>query len=453
MSSGLTINFGLRYEYFDPYTELHGHLANLDVSPGFTAVQVVTSGQGGPWAGNLPNSLVRSNPRDFSPRFGIAWQPFKKHNTIIRSGYSIFYSGSSYGQIAGQLAAQPPFAVAESLTTSVAAPLTFQNGFMASPNTLTNTYAIDPNFRIAYAQTWNFTVQNTLPHGLVIDTEYIGTKGTHLGVVEDPNRLASGAISSGQRQIANATNFTYQTYGANSIYNAAQVRITRRLSRSMSANALYAFSKSMDDASSFNGTGGTAVQFLNNLRLERGLSSNAQPHSLSGSVQFSSPVGVRGFMRSSGWRTQALRNWTLQWTFSASSGVPLTAYVSGNLSNTAGLATGGNLRAEATGLPIQGANGQYFNTAAFTTPPSGELGDAGRSTIPGLFNTSLNGALNRSFRFGDSRRNLAFNLRANNVFNHVIVTSVGTTVNSANYGLPTAASATRTVSLNLRFSF
>ena len=73
--------------------------------------------------------------------------------------------------------------------------------------------------------------------------------------------------------------------------------------------------------------------------------------------------------------------------------------------------------------------------------------------IPGPFQISFNAALNRAFRFGDSRRQLQFRLSATNALNHVVITSFGTTVNSATYGLPTAASATRTVQLLLRFNF
>jgi len=452
-TAALTINVGLRYEYWAPYTELRGHLANLDVSPGFTAVAQVISGENGPYSGDLPSSIVRPMQKAFSPRFGVAWRPFKKLNTIVRTGYSIFYSGSSYAQIAGQMDLQPPFTTSASLTTSVAAPLTLQNGFPSYPNVLTNTYAIDPNFRIGYAQIWNLSLQHTLPHGLVLDTEYVGTKGTHLGVLENPNRPTNSSISNQQLQIANATSFTYQTDGADSIYNAAQVRLTRRLSRSLSANTLYTFSKFVDDASSFNGTGGTAVEFLNNRRLERGLDSSDQRHRITGGFQLSSPVGVRGFMRSSGWKTQMLKNWNMQTTFTAATGTPLTAYVSGNLANTGGLAGGGNVRAEATGLPILASGYPYFNLAAFTTPPAGQLGNAGRNTIPGPFRTSLNSSMNRAFRFGESRRTLTFTINATNVLNHVAITSFGTTVNSATYGLPTAASATRTVSLAMRFAF
>jgi hypothetical protein len=154
-----------------------------------------------------------------------------------------------------------------------------------------------------------------------------------------------------------------------------------------------------------------------------------------------------------GWKTAALAGWTLSGTFSATSGTPLTPYVSGNLANTGGLAAFGNIRAEATGLPVEGVGGSYFNPAAFTTPVPGEFGDAGRDTIPGLFQLSLNSSLNRAFRLGESRRQLQLRISATNAMNHVTITSVGTTVNSATYGLPTGASGTRTVSVLLRFNF
>jgi hypothetical protein len=449
---GLSINLGIRYEYFAPYTELNGHLADLLVFPGFTGVSVVTPGAAG-----LPSSLIKPDTHAFSPRLGIAWRPSTKASTVIRGGYSIFYSPSAYSQLGTYLATQPPYSTDLSLTTSSAVPLTLQSGFPIIPSqTIPNTFAVDPNFRLAYAQTWSFAIQNTLPHGLLLELEYIGTKGTHLPVAEQPNRPLPGTPlldTQEQLQIPYATSFTYETSQANSTFNAGQVRLTRRFARGVSWVLLYTRSKSIDDASSFSGAGGTVVQFIDNLNLERGLSSFDQRNNLQTTFLLSSPVGVHGLLRNGGWATKTLAGWTVSGTFAAASGMPLTALVGGNLSNTAGLAGSGSTRAEATGLPISGGSYPYFNLAAFTTPPSGEFGDAGRDTIPGPFQVSFNTALNRAFRFGDTRRQLQLRLSATNALNHVAITGFGTTVNSATYGLPTAATATRTVQLLMRFSF
>ena len=323
-------------------------------------------------------------------------------------------------------------------------------------NTITNTYAIDPGYRLPYAQTWSFAIQQTLPHQLLLEVEDIGTKGTHLGVAEQPNQAPAGSsVLTAQQNllISNASGFTYNTYGANSIFNAGQVRFTRRFATGMSAVLLYTYSKSIDNASSFSGTGGTAVQFVNNWALEGGLSSFDQRHKLTLTYTLSSPVGVRGMMRNGGWKTAALAGWTFNGNYTAASGTPLTATVSGNYSNVGGIGALGTTRAQATGAPIQGSGAQYFNPAAFTTPVSGQFGNAGRDTIPGPFQMSLNGTLNRAFRIGESRRQLQFRLSANNMLNHVMITRFGTTVNSSNFGLATGVAGMRTVQAQFRFNF
>jgi trimeric autotransporter adhesin len=454
VTRGLSINFGLRYEYFSPYTNVNGELANLILTPGFTSAQVLTPATASEFG--LPSSLVRPDRDAFSPRFGVAWRPTTRNSLVFRGGYSIFYSGSAYGQIAAQMDAQPPFAKTASISTSPADPLTIENGFAPSPSqTITNTFAINPDYRLAYAQTWVAAIQNTFKRTLLVELEYIRTKGTNLGVAEIPNRAPPGAVLTApeQLQIADASGFNYQTYGANSIFNAAQTRVTKRFARGMSFVALYTFSKSIDDASSFSGPGGTTVQFIDNWGNERGLSSFDQRHQLSFTYVLSSPVGVHGMMRNAGWKTSALAGWTMSGGLTAASGEPLTAVVAGNLSNAGGVAALGTLRAEATGLPISGGDYPFFNALAFTTPPTGQFGNAGRDTIPGPFQVNLNAAINRAFRFGESRRQLQLRLSANNALNHVYISGFGTTVNSATYGLPTAASATRTVTLLLRFNF
>ena len=451
----LSLNLGIRYEYFSPYTELFGRMANLDLNGPITAAAVVTAGKSGPFSGALPTSLVRSDTNNASPRFGFAWKPFGKKALTVRGGYSIFFNGSAYGSFAAKMAGQPPFVQTASLTTSTGNRLTLQSGFAAVPSqTITNNYAIDPNYRLGYAQTWTFATQQNLPHNSILELEYIGTKGTALDILRQPNRATPGSpLTADQRlQIGNATGFSLETSQGSSIMHMAQVRVTRRMTRGISANATYAFQKSLDNASSFGNGGGAVAQNDHNLRLERGLSSFDQRHHLTVNYVFTSPVGgARGFLRGKGWERRALEGWTLNGGFTATSGTPLTAKVSGNLVNTGGTAAFGSGRAEASGLPIQG--GSYFNLLAFTTPPPGEYGDAGRNTIPGLMRTSLNASFGRAFRLGETKRQLTVRINANNALNHTVITNIGTTVNSATYGLPTAASATRSLTLTARLSF
>ena len=109
------------------------------------------------------------------------------------------------------------------------------------------------------------------------------------------------------------------------------------------------------------------------------------------------------------------------------------------------------MRADATGLPVEIA-GLLFNTATFTQPIAGEWGNAGRNTIPGPTTFYLNGSVGRVFRMGE-RRSVDLQLQAQNLLNHVTITSWGTVLSSNNYGLATGAAGMRKITAMLRFRF
>jgi hypothetical protein len=218
-------------------------------------------------------------------------------------------------------------------------------------------------------------------------------------------------------------------------------------------NARYNFSKSIDDASSFGGVGGTVAQNWLDIAAERGLSSFNRTHVFTMSWVYTSPFGnPNSRYASSGWAGRLLRNWSLSGGVTAESGTPLTARVLGKEAQLAQTNGVGSERADATGEPVTSGSG-LFNLAAFTLPASGEFGNAGRNTIPGPGLVSVNAAFGRSFQFGDTRRRLEFRAEANNVLNQVSFSNVATVVNASNYGLPTAASAMRTLDIVMRFRF
>ena len=104
-------------------------------------------------------------------------------------------------------------------SSSAAQVLTLQNGFLAtSASGISNTYAIDPNYRIGYAQTWNFTLQSDLKYGLFGTVGYMGTKGTRLDQQFLPNSVAPGLPAS-----IYPSGFIYETSGGNSIYGAGRL--------------------------------------------------------------------------------------------------------------------------------------------------------------------------------------------------------------------------------------
>ncbi len=167
----------------------------------------------------------------------------------------------------------------------------------------------------------------------------------------------------------------------------------------MSANTLYTFAKAIDDASSFNGTGGTVVQFLDNRALERGLSTfDVAAQSATQASSFLRQWACAACCAMAAGRRKLLRSWNMNGNFNVTTGTPLTANVSGNLANTGGLAGGGSLRAEATGLPIQ-AGRSVLQYAGLHHSAGGPVRQCGPDTIPGLFRVTVNSSLNRSFRF------------------------------------------------------
>lgn len=451
-----SLNLGLRYEYFTPYREKYDRMANLDVAPGFTGVAVVTPRSAGPYSGPFPAGLVDSDKNNFSPRVGLAWRPSAKRSFQIRAGYGIFYNGSIYAQFPGRLASQPPFANTATLNTSLVRVLTVQNGFATEPSkTITNTYAVDRGYRAPYAQTWNFSLQQDLPRSFLLELGYLGTKGTRLDIQRLPNRAAPGSplTAEQRRQIGNAVGFTFESSEGNSIYHAAQVRLMRRFRRGVSLNALYTFSKSIDNASTFGGGGAVVAQNDKDLRAERGLSSFDQRHNLSLFYVLSTGFGGAGArFGGSRWVARLFGNWTLSGGLTATSGAPLTARVLGNLADTGGTGAIGSGRADATGAPVHDG-GRFFNLAAFAPPPVGRFGNAGRNTIPGPSQFALNASLARSVRLGEDRRRLEIRLDGSNVTNHVSFTRLGTVVNASDYGLPTATGPMRALTANLRFNF
>lgn len=462
VNPGFTVNIGVRWEYWSPLTELYGRLVNLDVTPGFAAeAPVVAQNPVGSLTGQrYPDSLINPDKHAFQPRVAIAWHPFLGSSLTIRAGYGVYYNTSIYQQIAINMAQQSPLSKSLSVQNSPSNPLTLANGFSASPNITTDTFGIDPNFRVGYAQNWNLVVQRDLPGGMLFTATYLGIKGTRAVQQFLPNTYPLGAVNPCPACLAG---YTYMTSNGNSTREAGQLQLRRRLHNGFTATLQYTYAKAIDDAalggnplaggSSTAGARSTpaAVTAQNwlDLSAERGLSTFDQRHTVTVQAQYSTGAGLRGGTLLDGWRGAVFKDWTFLANLTAGSGLPLTPSINRPVNGTGQT---GPLRPDYTGLPVyQASGGAFLNSEAYVPPPLGYWGNAGRNTITGPAQFSFDASMARTFRLGD-RLNADLRFDSTNVLNHVTYTSWYATLGTQ-FGLPTSAGAMRVMQATFRVRF
>jgi hypothetical protein len=447
----LTLNVGMRWDYGSPITELYGRLVNLDIAPGFAAeAPVLGSSPVGSLTGQrYPGSLVRPDKHEFQPRVAFAWHPLAGSSMVVRGGYGVYYNTSVYQAIANQMAQQSPLSKSLSVQNSPADPLTLANGFNASPASTPNTFAIDPNFLVGYSQNWQVSVQKDLTDSTVATVTYLGIKGTR-GMQEFlPNTYPTGAVNPCPTC---PSGYTYMTSNGNSTREAGSLQLRRRMHNGFATSAQYTFSRSFDDAALGGGGGaGLIAQNWLNLSGERGPSNFDQRHLASATAQYTSGMGLGGGTLMSGWLGALVKGWTFVATPSLGTGLPETPIYSQVIAGTG--FTG--IRPDAVaGISIHsGASGRNLNPAAYEAPPRGQWGDAGRNSITGPSQFSLNASMGRSFNTRGFINLIDLRFDATNALNHVTFPSWNTTITSAQFGYPNPANAMRVMKVNLRLRF
>jgi hypothetical protein len=456
----LTVNAGLRYEYFAPYTEKNGRLGEVLTSPanGFATQTQVIAGQGG-----LPAALVEPFRTGFAPRVGIAWRPPKLKQTVVRAGFGMNYTTGAYGTFATTMAHQPPFVNEQTNqeidangapTTACAVTgtcLTLANGF-PTPATVGN-FAVDPHFKLPYVETWNLDVQKTLPWGIVLNAGYNGSKGNHLDIVSAPRALASSPGT-------NPTNliFRYEQGAAFYKFNAGTLRVNKRMSNGLAMGANYQYSHAIDNAGAVGGVGGVGAQNWADFSDEEGNSSLDQRHKVSGNYVYELPFGQDKHWITTGRSAHVMEGFSVSGNFTFATGLPLTpVFAASQLSVACG--TGGTFRPSLTGAPLSRSTGrQWFSAAAFSEPaidsqfPCGTFGNAPRNSIagPGTIQNSM--ALAKTVGLGETR-SLEIRATINNVFNTVQYSAVDMNAASPTFGQVISTGAMRSFQFTSRFRF
>ena len=248
----LTLNFGLRWDYFQRYKQKDDQMVNIQLN-GFVVGDTVTT-KTSPFG----RELMAADWNNVGPRFGFAWRPPVAGETVVRGGYGIYYTPQISNAIFAMAEGAQATAGASLNGNIVGAPnLFFSNPFAGAVTNGALNFAVsnDQNMRDSYVQQWNLNVQHKLPGNVVLDMGYVGSKGTKLVVTyEDLNRpiqLVDPRTPGLASLNARRPNQLYQRNVradkaiGNSIYHSFQAKAERRTSKGLVFLTAYTFSKSI----------------------------------------------------------------------------------------------------------------------------------------------------------------------------------------------------------------
>ncbi|HVW68107.1 MAG TPA: hypothetical protein VHB68_03990, partial [Steroidobacteraceae bacterium] len=465
--------YGVRYEFYAPYTEKFGHLGVIDTNPsqGFTGLAEALPGGTGPISGmHLPDGLVFPFRTAFAPRLGLAWRVPRVKSMVVRAGFGMNYTVGQYASFATKMAHEPPFANEQTnqeadadgtpssacARTVPASCLTLAEGF-PSAATIGN-YALDPHYQLPYVETWNLDVQKTLPWGIVVNVGYNGSKGNHLDITSAPRATASSPATNPGNTI-----FTYDQAVGFSKFTAGTLRVNKRMTHGVALGANYQYSHLIDNAGSEGGSAGVSVQNWQNLSAEDANGSLDVRHKVSGTYVYELPFGQDKKWVTAGTVSHVLEGLSVSGSFTFATGSPLSpSYSAAVLSVACG--TAGTFRPDLTGeSPTQGGGSlkQWFNPGAFAAPagrttsaayPCGVFGNAPRNPIMGPGTVENNMSLSKTLSLGDTR---SMEIRATmaNVFNTVQYSGVDTNVASPTFAQVTSVGSMRSFQFMARFRF
>ncbi len=467
-SSRLTLNLGLRYEYFGRYVQSDDRYADIYLN-GFVPTVAMT-----PANSPYGRGLLQPNRKDFGPRIGFAYRPALPGEWVLRGGYGVYYTTElSAALINMTMGAQSTTGTTITGNLSGQPNIFFNNPWASSAapaGTLANALANDQNLRDSYIQQWNFNIQHKLPGKVVLDMGYVGSKGTRLIVTfadlnrpvapVDPRTPGLASVNARRPDQLFLRAVTGDKSVGNSIYHALQMKAERRMSLGLTFLTAYTWSKSISGPSDIgNSVGGGlyigAPQDIYNLRGDRSVSGFDVTQRLVQTVLYDVPFfrGMHGAAK------YALDGWQVSSIITGMSGFPTIV--------TAPLDTAGVGAAARPDL-VAGQNGnlpanqrtwtKWFNTAAFALAPYGRFGTAPRTDafrLPGLFNVDF--AATKAVHFKE-RRTFEFRAEMFNLFKQYNPdpATVDTNLNSATFGMiggGASGIATRVIQLGAKLYF
>ena len=442
----LTVNVGLRWDYFAPYTQSDDRFADV-YQNGFTLANIVTP-QNSPYG----RGLLQQNHKDFGPRIGFAYRPSILGEWVVRGGYGIYYTPEISNAIFAMAEGAQATAGASVLGNLVGQPNVFFNDPFSSavsvPGSLPFAVSNDQNLKDSYIQQWNFNVQKQLPGKVILDVGYVGSKGTRLIVtfgdlnrpiqVVDPRTPGLASVNARRPDQLFQRAVTGDKSIGNSIYHALQMKAERRLSRGLTFLGSYTWSKSISGPSDIGGQVGGgfyigAPQDIYNLRGDRSVSGFDLTQRFVGTVLYDVPFfkGMHGPLK------YVLDGWQVSTIVTAQTGFPSPVTTTLQTTGTGIVSRPDVVLGQSGNLPAdQRTWVKWFNTNAFAQPQNGRFGTSPRTNafrLPGLVNMDLSTV--KAFRIKETR-SFEFRVEMFNVLNHYNPDpqTVDSNLNSATFG-------------------
>jgi len=460
----LTLTLGVRNDYFGDPSERRGELTSIIFGTGSTLDEKLANASVG-----QVGHLFHGSPVNFSPRVGLAYDPFGDGKSTIRAGFSLAYEPIHGHTVMGGTS-NPPYAIQGVIwpangygtTIDYGIPVPFNPEFKTTLNAQGGVVApagetpirispwlIDPRLKTQHSVSYFLNVQREVAKSWIVELGYVGTDGMDLERRDDINRFSGDLLvnnGKAKRINQNLAGVTYVMSDVSSAYNAFTAEVRHQVATGFTLQANYRWSRWLDTSSdtnvgSFfdNGDGSVGAEDVDCLKCERALSEMDVPRRFTASA-----VWVPQFSIRKGLVASLYKNWQISTIVSAQSGRPFSPYCSApsklvheasgaladlgcdyNMDGGGGIGSGFYDRPDA---PAQGAvkssfkqkdflNGLYSPTV-FPQPVLGTDGTLGRDTYRGPRQTTTNLALGRNFGLGENR---VFQFRADafNAFNNV----------------------------------
>jgi len=456
VSKNLTLNLGMRWEYYSPFVEVADRIARFD--PGTATVLVAGRD------GVDRRTGIKKDYKNFAPRIGFAYQ-IGAH-TAIRGGYGLFYNPNGNGGALLRLFRHMPYGPIYSVSPGdVNVGPRVSDGFPAPPtvnfdsvkNPTGGVIGVDPNFRSARAQQYNLSVQHEItPWNMIVKAAFVGNVGSRLGTTYDLNQpdLGAAAVNTrrpffGVRPLLQGV--TWGVSDAESDYNAFQLVVDKRLSSSFSMLLGYTWSHAIDNVANDFGGGVGTPQFRGcRFECERGNASFDMRHRLTVGYSYDLPFGKGKMYANSGPARWIIGDWQLKGFIMMQTGLPFTP----SLANPNTNGSGGS-RPDVVGDPeVEDKTLQrWFNAAAFGRPNEIRFGTLGRNTLFGPGRVNFDTSLFKDFFFTENWK-LQFRAEAFNVFNTPQFGQPNASIGASNAGTITSTVGNpRQLQLALRLQF